>query len=495
MEEGFPRRQLLGLTALGLAGCASQPPAESGTTDRTREGSTTTTTSPDEATTNETPTQTETTTTGEPVEVTTEVSLRTPDASGELAYDVSIDAGEPVEGVRVRTPAAAVEHDGDGTETTVSGVIDAQPGVLNAVSVSTTVETGGETTLTAQQYARKYTRTAEPTVDVGSVYVPFMGSEDDGKWANCVVGTPRIGPYSTDEDDYDDENRAAVARHLDQQQGHACGPVMFNFGEEGLDYGRYEVFQRSDLAAEITFECFYVLIQALRRNRSVRLDLEFVRDTMFELDTYSTLDGRPLVQFWGGFGARWFLEDDPLFEDKSPSEHVDWIRDTLTPDDGPEPFLVTTTGAYGRWRERDDADPDERTNEYMAAFDGYTTWFPHLETGETTDWSDALAATEAEFSALNALAETEGKAVIPTVYPGFDDRGNDCWGEDRYLPRSVDRFRDLLELADEYRTHDRINVASWNDWNEGHMIEPGAHEGTDYGTAYLEVIENRYLDS
>lgn len=494
MERGVPRRQLLGLTALGLAGCASQPSDEPGPTDRTQERSATTT-SPDGATSETTTVQTDEPTTTGSVDVTTDVSLRTPSAAGELTYDVSIDADESVASVRVESPVAAVEHEVRGTETAVSGVLDAQPGMLNEVAVTTTVSTGGEAAVSAQQYARKYTTAGASTVDVGAVYVPFMGSADGGKWEDCVVGTPRIGPYSTDEDDFDADNRAAVARHLDQQQGFGCGPVMFNFGEEGLDFGRYEVFQRSDLASEVTFECFYVIIQALRRDRSVGLDLEFVRDTMFELDTYSTLEGRPLVQFWGGYAARWFLEDDPLFEDRSPPEHVEWIRETLTPADGPEPFLVTTSGDYGRWLDRDDADPDGRTNEYMQAFDGYTTWFPHLESGGVTNWADALAATEAEFSALGALADTEGKAVIPTVYPGFDDRGNDCWGEDRYLPRRVDRFRDLLELADEYRTHDRINVASWNDWNEGHMIEPGAHEGTEYGTTYLEVIRDRYIES
>lgn len=496
MEEFVPRRQLLSLTALGLAGCASQPTDETGTTVGTRTTTSKTSTTATEATATEaSTTQNEETTTGEPVEVTTDVLLRTPRAAGEVAYEVSIHATDSLESVRVSSPVGAVAHEVRGEETSLTGVVEAQPGVLNTVTVSTTVSKGGETTATAQQYARKYHVTEEPEVDVGAVYVPFLGNEDSGKWDDCVVGTPSIGPYSTDEDDYDDENQTALARHLDQQQGFGIGPVMFNFGEEAADYGRYDVFQRSDLASECTFECFYVLIQALRRNRPVGQDLEFIRETMFDLETYSTLEGRPLVQLWGGYAARWSLADDPLFDEKSPAEHVEWLREKLTPSDGPEPFLVTTSGDYGRWVGRDDADPDAQTNEYMQAFDGYTTWFPHLESGEVTAWSDALEATEAEFSELRALAETQGKAVIPTVYPGFDDRANDCWGEDRYLPRSVDRFQDVLHLADEYRTHDRINVASWNDWNEGHMIEPGAHAGTDYETAYLEVIKNRYSES
>jgi len=33
-----------------------------------------------------------------------------------------------------------------------------------------------------------------------------------------------------------------------------------------------------------------------------------------------------------------------------------------------------------------------------------------------------------------------------------------------------------------------INIATWNDWGEGTQIEPGIHEGTDFGTEYLEKV-------
>jgi len=75
------------------------------------------------------------------------------------------------------------------------------------------------------------------------------------------------------------------------------------------------------------------------------------------------------------------------------------------------------------------------------------------------------------------------------VFLGFDDRGNQCWGGDRYIHRNVDRFGEMLTLADEYRTTNRIDIATWNDWAEGTHIEPGSFRGKDYETDYLEEIQ------
>ena len=494
MRRNLPRRRLLELTGVGvgvgLAGCSQQSDEDS-TAEPTTETSTRTAGS--EPTTGTTDTTSTTTT---ELDITVELDLRTPSAVGTVAYDLSVTASQTLAEVGVSTAAATTTHSVDDTTMPASGTIDATPGRLNEVVVSVTTADGRQVTQPGYQYARMHEPAAESSVDIGAVYVPFMGGgSGEGKWEDCAVGTPRVGTYSTDERDYSRSNREAVARHLDQQHGHGVGPVMFNFGEEIADYGRFNVFQDSDLATERDFECFYVLIQALRRNRAIEDDLRYVRDQMFTLDNYSTLDGRPLVQIWGGYAARWHLEDNPLFEDKSLVEHVEWLRETLTPPDGPAPFLVTTSADYGRWVRRDDADPDETTTAYMAAFDGYTTWFPHLESSTETEWEAALETTEAEFAGLRSVADADDKAVIPTVYPGFDDRANTCWGEDRYLPRRVDRFRELFALADEYRTHDRINVASWNDWNEGHMIEPGTYNDTQYGTRYLDVIRDRYHEA
>ena len=81
-------------------------------------------------------------------------------------------------------------------------------------------------------------------------------------------------------------------------------------------------------------------------------------------------------------------------------------------------------------------------------------------------------------------------ALPPTAKAGGLPRCYRCdyRTTERYLPRDPDRFKQLLQLADEYRTTDRATVC-YNDWIEGHTIEPGTFTGTEYGTEYLEVVK------
>lgn len=57
----------------------------------------------------------------------------------------------------------------------------------------------------------------------------------------------------------------------------------------------------------------------------------------------------------------------------------------------------------------------------------------------------------------------------------------------RYIFSRVDR-ESKITPSDQYRTTDRVFVP-YNDWIEGHTIEPGTFTGTDYGTTYLEVVK------
>jgi len=44
-------------------------------------------------------------------------------------------------------------------------------------------------------------------------------------------------------------------------------------------------------------------------------------------------------------------------------------------------------------------------------------------------------------------------------------------------------------MANEYRTSKRVNVFTWNDFTEGTAIEPGTWRGNDYGTEYVEHVQ------
>lgn len=70
------------------------------------------------------------------------------------------------------------------------------------------------------------------------------------------------------------------------------------------------------------------------------------------------------------------------------------------------------------------------------------------------------------------------------VFPGFDDHG--CWGwgdGPRLVPREDGKlYRWLWERVVEEEVP-VVQIATWNDWFEGTIIEPGA----EFGTQYLEI--------
>jgi len=78
----------------------------------------------------------------------------------------------------------------------------------------------------------------------------------------------------------------------------------------------------------------------------------------------------------------------------------------------------------------------------------------------------------------------EERYHVGGVWPGFDDRG--CWGwgdGPRFIPRlDGEVYRYLWEraIACGYPV---VQIASWNDWFEGHNIEPSV----EFGYQYLEM--------
>ena len=355
-------------------------------------------------------------------------------------------------------------------------------GVMNKVTATARNTFGSTQSVAREQYVRKFDSLEDQEIEIGAVYIPFMGGPVS-KWPDCAVGTPDVGEYSHEPGDFEETGREATNRHIDQMRGHGISKVMFNFGEESRDYARLRNFTDTELAPDIEFECFYVISQALVRNRYMERDFEFIRENMLDHSNYSTIDGRPVVTFWWMKTA--ILNEE--YRDELESNHgdfggfVDYLREELTYQDE-DPFLVADLDDMaegGYW---------EGHHDIIEQFDGVTNWV-NVDPGARDEWENRLEYMRDIYNANSEVSDELDVEFIPTVFPGFDDRSNRCWGEDRYLPRSSSNFKALLELADEYRTIDRINVATWNDWNEGHQIEPGTHEDTEYGTEYLEVIK------
>jgi hypothetical protein len=76
------------------------------------------------------------------------------------------------------------------------------------------------------------------------------------------------------------------------------------------------------------------------------------------------------------------------------------------------------------------------------------------------------------------------------VWPGFDDRPNTAWGEDRWMDRQDGYvYNQTWAIMNHYSGNLPVQFAviqTWNDWNEGTEIEPA--EGTGY--RYLQLSVN-----
>jgi hypothetical protein len=130
-------------------------------------------------------------------------------------------------------------------------------------------------------------------------------------------------------------------------------------------------------------------------------------------------------------------------------------------------------------------------DEFTSQYDGVTTWTARAAEGWGTNANqeETLEWVEENWTSAREYTDANDMDLIPMVHPGFDDRGNSCWGGDRYTPRGPEYFERLLSLADEYRTTEKVYIATWNAWTEGTQIEPGSFRGTDYGTEYVEIVQ------
>lgn len=308
-------------------------------------------------------------------------------------------------------------------------------------------------------------------LDIGAVYIPFLGD----KWGKCIDHQPAVGQY-------DITNTDVINKQIAQMQGCGISTVLFNFGASELDFERFRSFRRAERSDEVAIEAFWVINRIFQRNYEFAPYLEFIRDEMVSLPNYETIDGRPVVTFWapGYIAVKEAARKRIREEWGGLDELFSKIRTELTVD-GNEPFLV---GDIGGWGIDGFPKPIRRLGRQ---FDAITSWTGSPDPG-LNPWDEHRRKVEESFRRSFWFAVSNDLEFVPMVFPGFDDRPNDCWGDGRHVPRSTGHLAELFELAFQYRTIDRTYVATWNGWPEGHQIEPGTFSGHDYGTAYLDVV-------
>ncbi|MFB6187279.1 MAG: hypothetical protein ABEI86_10480, partial [Halobacteriaceae archaeon] len=372
------------------------------------------------------------------------------------------------------------------TTITEDEVAAIQPGKMNTVNGTAHDQYDNRTAKTTEQYVRKYDVMEDTNLDIAVDYIPFLGS----KWKKCLTGEtdPDVGHYSI-------TDKQAINRHIDQMEYAGISTVMFVYEHGHSSQSQFNAFKQHQLADEIEIEVIYSIGHALQWNTDkdfrdvLKTDLDFFKEEMFTIDSYKTYYNQPTVSLWdinflawGGNEQSRQVKAKIMDEFGGFEEFIGFIRSELSGKDN-SPYLIGDIHdtALGGLR--------DKYIDLDSQLDAVTTWTGKLDRGQKTPWNEAYKHVKKNFQATSEFASEYNIDFIPRAFPGFDDRHNSCWGEDRYVPRSPSHLQHLLELANKYRTRDRINIATWNGWPEGHMIEPGAFQGTDYGTAYLETVK------
>lgn len=429
--------------------------------------------------------------TNESVEITS-FELDIPAEPGTLTYELTVEADEELNEIRIETGKDSITTEPNDTVYEDSGSITAKGGKINDVTVTAVTVEGSEDTVTNNQYTREF-KPYDGTVEFefSPHYLLFWDGGETKSFDRAGVGTPETGPYSQTVNDFNRSNREVFERHFDVMRGHGINRVQFNLGESDEERDRIRMYHDNiTLLDEMKIEFSYPIIQAFRRERDIFGDFDVMVEILEAHEKRGTIDGRPTVYLWGFLGL---YHNDDIYaritnEHGGLEELVHEIRDALTIGDS-EPFLIPDIWGFGEVWGRTKNEPED-LYPAITACDGVSHWSSGLlnEQGEATqeEWLESMYD---RISGTRSFADEHDLEYVPFILPGFDDRDNEIWGEDRYAKPAPDILDQMAAWATEYATTDLCFVATWNDWAEGHMIEPGTYDGEDFGTAYLEVLE------
>lgn len=463
--------------AAGLAGCSSIGNEDENTATRSPTGPY-----------SETATATDTPTDGT-APVIDEFTAQYTDTASDIAVYLEGHDDEALATAAITTSRDRIRRTPDDTTVTIDTTMQGRPGKVNDVTAQLADEAGNTVDETVETYVRKYDRDlADTRLDIGVHYIPQAGAMFEN---GCVADTR--GPRA----DYDDPiPPATTSRHIDQMTGHGIGRVVYSYEgfhdspERLRTFVDSQLVDQVDVVPEISWNTFGNSDPATWEDEVVPRVTDLLRDTLMSNTTTATYGDRPVVRM-GAVGAI-ALHDTPrqhvMKQWGSYDAFMDDIRSRLTVD-GSEPFIYGGM-PFANW---ENAYDHPELEQFAPLLDGVSTWVPGINqhAGETYHWEDVFRTVRNTFQTHHDFVTSNDMEFIPTTFPGEDDRGNTCWGPEgkRHIPRSTDRFQQFLGIAEQYATTDMIDIATWNDWAEGTMIEPGTYRGEEYGTAYLDIIQ------
>lgn len=488
MSDWSSRRQFLrhaGAAGLGvLAGCGDQPNSPRATgTPSVIPGQSSTSTEPDIVPSTPSPLSDSI----PPVIESYKAAATT--TAGELSVSLAASDNEALGRAVIRTSVDELETVLDGQQGSLKTRVTASPGEVEQIQFLLEDEAGNRKKERTESYVRKYNVLEDTRLDIGAVYIPFAGAIENcferPEWARA----PSVGQYPNP------IPPEITSRHIDQMTGYGINRAIYSVEGTGAAARRQlDKFLESELLEQaivqplIPWSVFRDTMDESWKEDVLPDYASLVRDRLLSREIISLREGRPVVSTWSFRTFASGEEREKVMDEWGSYEAFIHDFRTRLAVNGKDPYLVGGMASAGMGS----AYQVPRIRDLAIQFDAVRNWTARINQhrGETYGWEQVLSDVEANFRGTQEFTDANGMDFIPTVFPGFDDRGNTCWGGDRLIPRSPHRFNQMLELAEEYASTDRVNIYSWNEWFEGSQIEPGTHRGNRYGTSYLEVVKD-----
>ncbi len=316
---------------------------------------------------------------------------------------------------------------------------------------------------------------AAPTIS--AYYYPWYGSERrhwQQGYVRAVLSTPQAPLLG----EYDSRSQAVIDSHFGwaQQYGVDNFIASWNGPRSYEDVTIRDHLLPSPSIGGTTITIFYESIFRLGlANGRINFDsaaeqrliddFDYLARTYFGNPHYYRIDGKPVVYL---YVTRIYTGDY--------ARALANLRSTIRAQYGYDLYLVG-----------DEMEPQNTPDaDHIRLFDaitGYTMYNVNQAPGWPDD-TGYLSAARQLYEEFRTAAANLGVAFIPSVLPGYNDRGVRLAAGHYVLPREVNAatgesyslFRDFLSLARGYvdPAANALDITSWNEWHEDTEIEPTA---------------------
>lgn len=422
------------------------------------------------------------------------ISARPTTTAGEITLQLEGEDNTGLEEIQVRLGGQSLLHEnvsGQQSYTANQQVSLSDDGRFQKQTVTGSLADWNSNTTTseADTYVRKYDVMDETRLDIGVEYFQLGEEMFTECLANGIETAPQVGVEG-----YGDPIRPeTTSKHFDQMQGHGIGRVIYTFNGTGSFETRLNTFLSSSLIDSIQVEAGYFIspdvwddTENLKEN-VVKPHMSTIKEYILDRENTATFQNRPTFMVDNAMG--WVGRGDRIKDEWGSYESfIGDIRNLLKVN-GKEPFIIAGMGAQGA---RDSY--IEEHAKLSRHCDAVTNLIAGPVWGDQEDKTATQRAVldwmEENYRGHREFARENDLEFFPRVFPGFDRRANTCWGDDELVPRSRNFFESMLQLADEYRTADRVNIFTWNDFTEGTAIEPGTWRGNQYGQSYVNAVKD-----